>query len=653
MVEIQNKKISILGLLIALFGFLYAGVIATGFQIPRLALMVPLLVLGAFLCVTFGPKRNDIAIVAIISLVAGYLLFRGAFSPVWDLARIDLFLISAGLLAFLTASSSLQCQAGRRLFLGFFVLLVIINSLVAFYQWQVDEKFAFLSAERVDVLGVSGFYYHRNYLAGFLEIACPLVLAAGLAQRALATKLLLFSTFGLGVFVCFLTNSRGGFAVAAVASVIVVLLEIGKKEKASKRQFWRFSLLSVVVLAVVLGGVFLWEQILDNRGGEGSVAGAKSGRLGLAGIAFEIWTESPVIGMGSHSFSYLFPKFFYGLGGWYGNARMAHSDYLQLLTDYGVIGFLAVAFLLLVIGFLLLKKREDDSDMKGESFLNGLWLRSAALAVLVAECVRAAFDFNLHIAPNLIAFAMVIAGGVVCSRPTNYQESDGLKQMSFSLRWSKSLACLVVLFVGGYSLYAGKNEILAVGDFIELENAKETGRGLRKERREYSEQAPSFETLRLVAKDSLRSAIAGEDDFGLAKEDWSRVVNRHPLDAEALTSYARTLDELSFFEKAEGYHLRALEAAARRENKYGVVFGVGWHLYRRGEEAHLSRRSGEALFLFREAEVAFAESHRRNFSRKGWTGPALKSIRQRIAFLEGARIQSQPVPVIEWRAALK
>ncbi len=656
MVEVQNKKISMLGWLIVLVGFLYAGVVATGFQIPRLALVMSPLALGSIICVAFGPRRNDIPVIGILSLVVGYFLFRGAASPVWDLARIDLFLVASGSLVFLAASSALQCRAGRGLLLSFFILLVIGNSVVAVYQWQVDERFAFLSSQRLDVLGVSGFYYHRNYLAGFLEIACPVVLAAGIAQRTPVTKLLLLLTFGLGMFVCFLTNSRGGFAVAIVASVIVVLFEMGNKEKTAKRQFWKFSLLFGVVLAVVFGGVFLWEQILENRGGEGSVVGAKSGRLGMAGIAFSIWSESPVMGMGSHSFSYLFPKFFYGLGGWYGNARMAHSDYLQLLADYGLIGFLAVAVLVMVVGFLLLKKRETDSEVYSERSLNGLWLRSAALGVLVAECIRAAFDFNLHIAPNLMAFAMVAAGGITCSRPSNCQKNqkpDGLTRIKFSLRWSKEVTCLAVLFVGAYSLYAGKNEILAINDFIKLENAKDTGRGIREARREYSEGAPSFDVLRLVARDSLRRAIAGEVDFSLAKEDWGRVVGRHPLDAESLTSYARTLDELGLFEEAEEHHLKALEAAARRENKYGVIFGVGWHLYLRGEEARLSRRPEEALFLFEEAEAAFAESHRRNFSRTGWGAPTLKSIRQRIAFLEGARIQSQPVPVIEWRAALK
>ena len=71
-------------------------------------------------------------------------------------------------------------------------------------------------------------------------------------------------------------------------------------------------------------------------------------------MAFEIFLDSPVLGQGPRSFSYL------SLENWdpdmlwirIGIPDFAHNEYLQVLSDYGAVGFLIIIVLLIAHGVL-------------------------------------------------------------------------------------------------------------------------------------------------------------------------------------------------------------------------------------------------------------------------------------------------------------
>ncbi|MGJ8723037.1 MAG: O-antigen ligase family protein [Roseibacillus sp.] len=544
------------------------------------------------------------------------------------------------------------------MFLAAIVVLILGNTLVGIYQWQIDEGFAFLRSERSDTAGISGFYYHRNYLAGFCEIACPVLFAASLSRTTWLGRLGVALPLVLGVGICFLSNSRGGFGVMVLACLVVYFLESLRTRKKNSRQTKSEALrpLVVTVVLVVLGlvGRYCWLAIFENRGGTGGAEGSLLGRLKMAGLAFDIWLESPLWGMGAESYSYLFPRFFAGLPGWLGDAQMAHSDYLQLLTDYGAVGLIAVVLLIGGMAFLVLRRIDFGTENFDEQECGVLWLRSAAAGALVAEVLRATLDFNLHVAPNLIVFAMVVAGGGSC-----YQDLVGkvVKNGKSVLKLdplSRGLAVVMAIGAGGYGIWAGENEILAARDWAAIEVLRQRGENDEVALRRFSEKAPSFRVLRRVAQNSFDDALESADgsDFIQTSEDWRRLVEIHPLDGESLANYARCLDEMKMFEKAENYHARALEAVARRENHYGVIHGVGWHLVRRANENARARRPGEALFLYLSAKEVFEESRQRGFSRTRHNRDALKWVEKRIEFLEGARIEPESVDVLDWKSKL-
>ena len=630
----KMPRSALCGWILILAGFVFASMFANGSELSGLALVVPFLATGALLCVSIRGQIFDSAQCCLVGLAVVYFLVRGFMSPVWDLARRDLFLVVCGSLAFFASQSVLRYRVAR-IFLVVGVALVLFGNCVLSVVQYFDPEYAFLRSSRSDQLGVSGFYFHRNYLAGFLEIAFPLFLVCTLQSRkSLLTFWILLFLSLLCLALCFASNSRGGFVATLVGGGVAFVMQSVCTAKVSRLGFKQVLFLACLGVLALFLGWFGLNSILERREG---VAAGLGNRFYMAGIAIEIWEKFPLFGAGSHSYSYLFPSYFSGLVVWYGNAVMAHSDYFQVLCDYGIVGLGCVVVLLLLFGSQIFYPNPERKT----------WLTFVFAGVLVAEALRAIFDFNLHIAPNLILFSILAGGVLSCSRPT-YVKDRPRKNL---------LLPVVIIFTFGLSVVgflAGWKEIASAKIWIRLVRLEEGEEGLL---RKYSENAPSFSVLRKVARTSLKSANEASPReaaaFTLAASDWKNVVERHPFDPESLANYARCLDENGDFSTAENFHLRALKAAGRREAMYGVVYGAGWHLARRGEQVLGQRSSSEALFLYQQADLIFEESARRGFSRQNLNVNARKWIKGRIDFLEGARIEPLEVPILDWRAPLE
>jgi tetratricopeptide (TPR) repeat protein len=89
----------------------------------------------------------------------------------------------------------------------------------------------------------------------------------------------------------------------------------------------------------------------------------------------------------------------------------AHSDYLELLAEYGVVGAIAMAgFLLthLVSGFRSISRlmTEELAD-RYHARSAALALQIGALSAVAAYLAHSAIDFNLHIPGNALFFAVI------------------------------------------------------------------------------------------------------------------------------------------------------------------------------------------------------------------------------------------------------
>ncbi len=628
--QIEMPVSLVLGWGVLLVGWLLAGVYATGVFVPRLLLVFPFVVIGSVVILLRSnscfKKANLFVFIGMV-----YFIARASFSEVTELAKLDICLVGLGGLSFFSAQSVLGFRKAQAMLLLAGGGLFFGNFVVSMYQLCGHSSYAWLNTERIDVEGVSGFYYHRNYLSGFYSLFLPVCVGVLTRTEKVGAKGLLWGIILVGCVACYLTNSRGGFLSTILASTLTWFL-LRRSEGARPGRYLK---LGVKVFLVLLGVVLLslmWGKIIQARGDwEGNHLFS---RLAMAGIAFEVWISNFWFGLGGGSYSYEFPRRFSGMERWVGDAKFAHNDYLQTLADYGLIGFVLLFSLICSsIYFLRPTKRPKD------------WLVISAVCVLIGEIFRATFDFNLRILPNLMLFMILLGGayGIQLSKEPGSRVRRLFEKAS-------------LLGTVGWLLFVFWPQIVNIPLWLKIEQSRLTGQ--EKQREEllslYSERAPEFEIVRQVARVEIEQAIfSGErDSWRKSVSSWRRVLELHPKDGESLSNYARSLDELGEFEKAENYHRRALVAVGRRENKYGALYGVGLHLARRAELSWRERKSKEALFLFEEAQLTLQESRRRGYRPDERRFEAIAWVGEKIEFLKGAKVKPREVPFLDWRSVL-
>ena len=167
-----------------------------------------------------------------------------------------------------------------------------------------------------------------------------------------------------------------------------------------------FSLVGMLGVVAAMGIFFVASQASEQRGHGADVSRAlgKSSRLALAGLAFDQWMDAPSSAR-EPSYRYLVVKNWDDetLPVWMGNPETVHNEYLQVLADYGLIGFLLVmAFALLMLGRVVLPPQHE----RRSPLIDGLKLGAAG--GLVGTMVHATVEFQLHLLPILLLVAIAI-----------------------------------------------------------------------------------------------------------------------------------------------------------------------------------------------------------------------------------------------------
>ncbi len=162
--------------------------------------------------------------------------------------------------------------------------------------------------------------------------------------------------------------------------------------------------------------------------------------------------DNLLLGAGFGNFKYVYPRYRdrgeWALSGLDTRVEQAHSEYLQILSEVGIIGFLAFVWILWRIGrmswFIL-----QQTDSRRRLFIN-----SALTMGIVATLVQSAFDFNLQNPASGVTFWMAIGFLEVIYQSVQKRQSpseDRLFDLSLSskrLRWMVGIGILIGLFAG-------------------------------------------------------------------------------------------------------------------------------------------------------------------------------------------------------------
>ena len=256
-----------------------------------------------------------------------------------------------------------------------------------------------------------GPFINRHHFAGYMELAIALPLGLVLSNAVEREKkfIYLFAAALMAVALI-MTNSRGGL-VSLIAELIflVSLMGIGRrhrKKRTDKRPRLKSAAmkagLALAIVIALFGGVVLLggEDALSRIVGSVNADDPTTGRAHFWSVTVDIIKNHPVIGTGLGAFGVVYTGYD-SRNGLY-RLEQAHNDYLQVLSDGGLVGA-ALGLLFLVALFRMGFARRESRD----DFRRGV--ATGALAGCFAVLVHSFFDFTLHTTSNTLLFLVLAA----------------------------------------------------------------------------------------------------------------------------------------------------------------------------------------------------------------------------------------------------
>jgi len=309
-----------------------------------------------------------------------------------------------------------------------------------------------------------GPWVYSNQFAGFMEMVFPLVIALFLFSRpqvqyektlkdkviALftlpgANRYLLLGTGAVLIAVAILLSlSRGGIITLCLAFLFIAFLST---RITPDRQVRWGIVISVSVILII--SWFGWQPIMTEFGSLWGVDGLNtSGRLTLFLDGMKIFGDFPLTGTGIGTFQDVYPAYQSMPGDTVYDH--AHNDYLELLTDGGLIGFVLGGWFVLSVMVsvisTLLRRREPYSIL----------ITSGALTGLLALLLHCFIDFQLVSGANGLYF-FFLCGLAVAGANTrlHYQtRSTYLQQQPAAALRMPAVFALILLFSSAW-LFAG------------------------------------------------------------------------------------------------------------------------------------------------------------------------------------------------------
>lgn len=248
------------------------------------------------------------------------------------------------LLLFLGAVAAFATDPDDRPFWRTLEFAVVLVCLSALAEYALGAHSG-LAVSGHSLPRIAGALEGPNQLAGYLDVALPVLVARALVHR----DRLLTGVILLAAITDVLTISRSGVVGAAIG-VIVVLLVLRPFSSAA----WRFAGVMVVIAALGIAlalraGVPTGYFTLDQATQSADHLGNRS-QLWRAAVA--LWRTSPAVGVGAGNYELDLDEV-----GLRGVRTHANSIYLQSLAETGVVGLTATVGLFAVTIVILARSR--------------------------------------------------------------------------------------------------------------------------------------------------------------------------------------------------------------------------------------------------------------------------------------------------------
>jgi O-antigen ligase len=245
-------------------------------------------------------------------------------------------------------------------------------------------------------------------------------------------KRLIYSTaIGLMGIALLLSGSRGGFV--SLLAEIFFLVIFTTKTKSSGQAAIKIGLSVLLISVIVFGAILIGGESSLTRFAETAASqDFSTNRTHIWSVTLDVIKNNLPLGAGFGSFGAAYTPYD-SLGG-LERVEQSHNDYLQVLADAGIVGFLLGAFFLYELFRTGLKNAEASNK-----FRRGIAV--GALAGCFAILVHSLFDFVLHITAVTMLFITLVSL-VVLSGNKFTDDEDETRQARQKKRQSASVTAI-------------------------------------------------------------------------------------------------------------------------------------------------------------------------------------------------------------------
>jgi O-antigen ligase len=308
------------------------------------------------------------------------------------------------MLCFLAGQTLLRSSQARKIAV---VLAVYGAAIAAFALLQgisPNGKLYWLRQPRMGG-AIYGPYVNHNHYAGLMELLVPIPLVLALT-RLTGERERIAAGIAAAVMVgtIFLSGSRGGM-LAIFTELVCLAILLLRQRVTLFRHNKGVQVAVIAAFAFVLVGLLWWVGGKELTSRVSSIATEThtelSGgmRLSIDRDAFHMFRRKPVLGWGLGTFPIVYPEFRSFYTTFFVN--QAHNDYLQLLSEMGLLGFGTMIWFLIVLYRRAIPKI-------------GNWTSEVSAAVTLActlgitgIMVHSLLDFNLQVPANAALYYVI------------------------------------------------------------------------------------------------------------------------------------------------------------------------------------------------------------------------------------------------------
>ncbi len=371
-------------------------------------------------------RLNKTLVIVILAII--YFLFRAWLSPVADLAREDLILIlSAGLLYLWSTTVGARPQY-RMLLAGCVVVVLIFHLSLAACQLlgiPCIEPLSYL-VHNYKAQGVSGGFGYYGTFANFVAVAaftCLSLAVWGKGSRIIKLALAVLALVAF-TFVAISTSRAGVISLVVGFFAFALMLVLSVHSLSSRERSWVYKSLGLGGLVGFVTLLFALISVFRGRTGDGGLLQSllpSDVRVAYWQMALRQFEQAPLFGLGSRSYSYKSIELWSDqLITVSHTPEFAHNEYLQVLVDYGLVGFLLVLVLVCVHLLIALKRVcHLSSALSSVGLRIGSNSMALTLAGAVGICVsitHVMLDFPTHSLSNLLLLTICFVWVMPISR---------------------------------------------------------------------------------------------------------------------------------------------------------------------------------------------------------------------------------------------